>query len=227
MKLQPEDGESSDPIAWVRGTCPRCGSGAVLHHVIGMPVPEAYESSPPWVSWEGCCGMGPELECLTCDHAWNSSDVGFAEEGEPTMDLYDVLTPAAPPPLRTVGAVITDGDRVLVLRHWQEAYAWEFPGGEIAPGESPQEALARVLREDFGMSAEVGWLIGREVQVEDERRYEMDCYWVRIDGPPAPPPSQGEWVWRPRSDFLEREDPIAFGPVRRKIVLGAEPIFRR
>ena len=92
---------------WVRGTCPRCGTDQVLHHVIGMPMLEAYESSPPWVIWEGCVGLGPDRECLDCAHSWSSDDVGFAEEPEPRYDpLTDEAHPGDPAPLRVVGAVI-------------------------------------------------------------------------------------------------------------------------
>ncbi len=71
------------------------------------------------------------------------------------------ISPAVPPPaaLPVVAAVIEDAHgRVLVAQrpaHKHLALKWEFPGGKIDAGESPEAALARELREELGVTIEV------------------------------------------------------------------------
>jgi 8-oxo-dGTP diphosphatase len=69
------------------------------------------------------------------------------------------------PALRFVaaGLIVRDG-RILIgqRRHDQPmAGRWEFPGGKIEPGESPQEALRRELSEELGIQAEIGPAVTR------------------------------------------------------------------
>jgi 8-oxo-dGTP diphosphatase len=60
-----------------------------------------------------------------------------------------------------VTGLIRKGDKVLVGQRpvgHSLAGHWEFPGGKIEKNESPEEALARELREELGIEAEVGTL---------------------------------------------------------------------
>lgn len=60
--------------------------------------------------------------------------------------------------IRVACAVIVEGARILAARRGNGRHAgkWEFPGGKIEPGETPEEALVRELREELGISAEAG-----------------------------------------------------------------------
>ena len=76
---------------------------------------------------------------------------------------------AEPSPRRlVVGAAIFDaaGRLLAAQRNRPPEYAglWEFPGGKVESGESPQVALARECREELGVEIKVGSLVG-EVEI--------------------------------------------------------------
>ncbi len=66
------------------------------------------------------------------------------------------------PLLLVVACALVDADgRVLIAQRSQGkqlAGLWEFPGGKLEPGESPEEALVRELREELGIETKVACL---------------------------------------------------------------------
>lgn len=62
-------------------------------------------------------------------------------------------------PITVVAAVIEQSGLVLVCQRRRGdrfGLKWEFPGGKVRPGETPQEALARELNEELQVSATIG-----------------------------------------------------------------------
>ena len=60
---------------------------------------------------------------------------------------------SVPPPIPVVCALIERDGLVLVAQrpaHKHLPLKWEFPGGKVEPGESPEAAIVRELREELG-----------------------------------------------------------------------------
>ena len=58
-----------------------------------------------------------------------------------------------------VAAFTVRDDKVMICQRRPEVHnglKWEFPGGKLEPGESPEAALARELREELDIEARVG-----------------------------------------------------------------------
>lgn len=89
-------------------------------------------------------------------------------------------------PIRVVGAVFHDGERFLACRKKPgkplEGH-WEFPGGKIEPGESPEQALAREIREELNLIAEVGQKVTTTTYEYDFATIELTTFFCTlVDG---------------------------------------------
>ncbi len=88
--------------------------------------------------------------------------------------------------IHVVGAAIFRGGKCLITRRsarMSHALKWEFPGGKIESGETPEEALRRELMEELGLEIEVGTFLGRGEGRLGDRRIVLDVYEARwIDG---------------------------------------------
>jgi len=115
------------------------------------------------------------------------------------------------------GVLVNDAGEVLVAQRPEGKIAagkWEFPGGKIEAGESPQQALTRELREELGVEVRAARRLIRFRHDYADRIVVLDTWLVRqFDGEPhGRERQQLEWV-RPEMlqslDILPTVPPIA------------------
>ena len=85
--------------------------------------------------------------------------------------------------IRVAAAVIRKDDRIFSTQRGYGNYKdwWEFPGGKIEPGETPQEALVREIREELDTGIRVGKLLSSVEYDYPEFHLSMDWLWCEID----------------------------------------------
>ena len=84
--------------------------------------------------------------------------------------------------INVVAAIIRDGNRVFATQRGYGDYkdGWEFPGGKIETGETPQKALVREIKEELDTEVVVGDLLTIIEYDYPTFHLSMQCFWCQI-----------------------------------------------
>ena len=103
---------------------------------------------------------------------------------------------------RVAAAVIRDGERIFATERGHGEYRgfWEFPGGKLEEGETPQQAAVRETREELGVEIRLGELLHVVEYDYPDFHLVMHCFLAEL--------VSGEIVLREHDDarWLGREE---------------------
>lgn len=84
--------------------------------------------------------------------------------------------------VKVAAAIIRDKDKIFATAKGYGAFKgqWEFPGGKIEDGETPQQALVREIKEELDTVIEVGELIDTIEYDYPTFHLSMECFWAKV-----------------------------------------------
>jgi 8-oxo-dGTP diphosphatase len=121
--------------------------------------------------------------------------------------MIDPMATPTHPELCVGGIVVHDGELLLIRRGRSPAAGlWSVPGGRVEKGELLAEAVVRELREETGLEAVCGPLVGWVESFEDDRHFVILDFEATVldDQIPVAGDDAAEVAWVPLADVIDR-----------------------
>src|SRR5712672_893680 len=86
-------------------------------------------------------------------------------------------------PIVGVGAIVLDGDRVLLVKRAHEPLKgeWSVPGGAVEVGETLEDAIRREVREETCLDIEVGPIVDVLDRIRHDPEGRVEFHYVLVD----------------------------------------------
>ena len=84
--------------------------------------------------------------------------------------------------IKVVAAVIRNDNKIFATQRGYGEFkdGWEFPGGKVEVGETPEEALIREIREELDTEISVDEFIETKEYDYPTFHLSMDCFWAEV-----------------------------------------------
>ncbi len=84
--------------------------------------------------------------------------------------------------VKVVAAIIRKGDKIFATQRGYGDFkdGWEFPGGKVEPGEKPEEAIVREIKEELGADIRVTGFLTTVEHDYPQFHLSMDCFWAEL-----------------------------------------------
>ena len=129
----------------------------------------------------------------------------------------------------TASIIINSAFEVLIAQRNNEsklASKWEFPGGKIEPGETPQECLYRELVEEMDIHVQVKDLFDTVYHSYDHGSIVLQAYLCYIESGEPQPLEHQKIRWVSIQDLLNYDLAPADIPIAQKLIREGEALVR-
>lgn len=124
---------------------------------------------------------------------------------------------------KVTAAIILNKDKVLIMcRAPGEKFAggWEFPGGKVEDGETAEDCLARELKEELNIEAQVGQFYYESIYEYPQGSIQLLAYIVEIVKGDIQLSVHDKLEWTSRENLLNFDLLPADVPIAEKLVEG-------
>lgn len=84
--------------------------------------------------------------------------------------------------VKVVAAIISKNGKIFATQRGYGDFkdGWEFPGGKVEQGESPEQAIIREIKEELGADIKVSGFLTTVEHDYPTFHLSMDCFWAEL-----------------------------------------------
>lgn len=84
--------------------------------------------------------------------------------------------------IKVVAAIITKDNKIFATQRGYGDFkdGWEFPGGKVEPGEKPEDAIVREIKEELEADIKVTGFLTTVEHDYPQFHLSMDCFWAEL-----------------------------------------------